>query len=314
MFDHSKAELAAKAAECNFIRDTLEKVMRLADILAFINDDPITKGKLALKGGTAINLIVFDLPRLSVDIDLDFCGEHTRDEMLEQRESITLEIKRYMASQGYILSPQSKERHSLDSFVYRYRNLGGVNDNIKIEINYSLRSHIFEPTIRKIAVDKLELAGEVLCLEPMELFAAKINALLSRATVRDLYDVHKMIKSDLFSDEQELFRKSIVAYTVISQETVPESYDLARIDTITLRKVRSDLLPVIQKGEHVPLDEMKQKVKGYLIELLRLTDEERTFLMTFKNREFKPELLFTEQDIIDRLKRHPMIEWKISKQ
>ena len=48
MFDHSKAELAVKAAECNSIRDTLEKVMRLADILAFINDDPITKGKLAL--------------------------------------------------------------------------------------------------------------------------------------------------------------------------------------------------------------------------------------------------------------------------
>ena len=64
MFDHSKAELAVKAAKCNFIRDTLEKVMRLADILAFINDDPITKGKLALKGGTAINLTVFDLPRL----------------------------------------------------------------------------------------------------------------------------------------------------------------------------------------------------------------------------------------------------------
>lgn len=311
MFDHTKAELSAKAADCNFIRDTIEKVMRLADILVFINDDPITKGRLALKGGTAINLTVFDLPRLSVDIDLDFCGEYTRDDMFVQRDLITSEIKKYMASQGYALSPQSKERHSLDSFVYTYRNLGGMNDNIKIEINYSLRSHIFEPTARSIAIDKLELYGEVLCLEPMELFAAKINALLSRAAVRDLYDVHNMIKKGLFSDKRDLFRKSIIAYTIISQKDVPESYDLTRIDTITLRKVRSDLLPVIQKGEHVPLDEMKQTVKDYLTDLLDLNDGERDFLMAFKNREFKPELLFNEQDIIDRLKSHPMIEWKL---
>ena len=74
MFDHTKDELSAKVADCNFIRDTIEKVMRLADILVFINEDPITQGKFALKGGTAINLTVFDLPRLSVDIDLDFCG------------------------------------------------------------------------------------------------------------------------------------------------------------------------------------------------------------------------------------------------
>ena len=148
MFDYSKAELAVKAQECNFIRDTLEKVLRLTDILSFINEDPITMDKLALKGGTAINLTVFELPRLSVDIDLDFCGEYTREEMLVQREIITNEIKKYMLSQGYNLSPQSRERHSLDSFVFMYRNLGGMNDNIKIEINYSLRTHIFEPVKR----------------------------------------------------------------------------------------------------------------------------------------------------------------------
>ncbi len=311
MFDYSKAELAAKAAECNFNRDTLEKVLRLADILAFINDDSITKGKLALKGGTAINLTVFDLPRLSVDIDLDFCGEYTRDEMLKTRELISSEIKKYMASQGYSLSPKRKERHSLDSFVYTYRNLGGVNDNIKIEINYSLRSHIFEPTNREIVVDKLELSKEVFSLEPMELFAAKINALLSRAAVRDLYDVYNMINMSLYFDNLDLFRKSIVTYTVISQESVHEEYDLSRIDTITLRKARSDLLPVLQKGEYILIDEMKNTVKDYLSNLLKLSDEEKAFLTAFRNREFKPELLFANQDIIDRLKKHPMIEWKL---
>jgi predicted nucleotidyltransferase component of viral defense system len=47
------------AAELGFVRDTLEKVYRLADILEYLNTDPILKDNLALKGGTAINLTVF---------------------------------------------------------------------------------------------------------------------------------------------------------------------------------------------------------------------------------------------------------------
>lgn len=66
-----------------FIRDTLEKVYRLADILEFMNSNPILKDDLALKGGTAINLTIFNLPRLSVDIDLDYLKTNNRKEMLQ---------------------------------------------------------------------------------------------------------------------------------------------------------------------------------------------------------------------------------------
>lgn len=55
MFNYSKAELAEKAKELNFIRDTLEKVVRLTEILGYINSNPLMKRRLALKGGTAIN-------------------------------------------------------------------------------------------------------------------------------------------------------------------------------------------------------------------------------------------------------------------
>lgn len=82
MFEYSKAELAQKANEMNFVRDTLEKVLRLTDILKYLNSNPLTKENLVLKGGTAINLTVFNLPRLSVDIDLDFARNLSRDEMM----------------------------------------------------------------------------------------------------------------------------------------------------------------------------------------------------------------------------------------
>ena len=100
MFSLTKAELAAKANELNFVRDTMEKVLRLADILDYLNTNLLTKDTLALKGGTAINLTVFNLLRLSVDLDFDYSVEQSREEMLRQREKISEEIRIYMATQG----------------------------------------------------------------------------------------------------------------------------------------------------------------------------------------------------------------------
>jgi hypothetical protein len=55
MTSYDKATLGAQAAELGFIRDTLEKVLRLAEVLGFIDTDPLPSSSLALKGGTAIN-------------------------------------------------------------------------------------------------------------------------------------------------------------------------------------------------------------------------------------------------------------------
>ena len=72
MFNLDRAVLEEASSKSGFIRDNLEKVYRLADVLEFINESDYLRDRLALKGGTAINLTVFDLPRLSVDIDLDY--------------------------------------------------------------------------------------------------------------------------------------------------------------------------------------------------------------------------------------------------
>lgn len=128
--------LSKKAEEMGFVRDTLEKVTRLADILEYLNTNPILKDSLALKGGTAINFTIFNLPRLSVDIDMDYLISNSREEMLKNREVINNTINRYMLSQGYIQNLKTKNSHSLDSWVYDYMSAGGNKDNIKIEINY----------------------------------------------------------------------------------------------------------------------------------------------------------------------------------
>lgn len=312
MFEYTKSELAEKANELNFVRDTLEKVLRLSEVLNYLNTNSLTKEYLVLKGGTAINLTVFNLPRLSVDIDLDFARNLSRDDMMSTRERIREDIKIYMSTQGYAISPRSKAYHSLDSFVFTYTNLGDMNDNIKIEINYSLRAHIFEPTLRKMSVPGVNANALIKTLPPMELYSAKINALIGRAAARDLYDIYNMIKFGLF-DESEfpLLRKCVVFYTAISQDEIPDEYDFKRFNAITNRKIKTDLLPVIQKGEFFELESAKTSVAKFLRELLVLEDDERKFLDEFKAKEYHPELLFDDTDILSRIKEHPMALWKI---
>jgi len=140
---YDKAELGRMASQSGFVRDTFEKVVRLKEILRFINEDAFLREHLLLKGGTAINLTVFNLPRLSVDIDLDYSPNDNKDDMLRNREKVSEIIKEYMDSEGYQLSSGSRFSHSLDAFYYNYQNSGGNRDMIKIEINYSLRAHIF---------------------------------------------------------------------------------------------------------------------------------------------------------------------------
>jgi hypothetical protein len=116
MSSYNKTDLARIAKESGFIRDNLEKVIRLTDILGYFNMNPLLAESLALKGGTAINLTVFNLPRLSVDIDLDFVQSCGKEEMLARRVKINKEALDYMLVQGYRSSPDSKNPHSLDSW------------------------------------------------------------------------------------------------------------------------------------------------------------------------------------------------------
>ncbi|HQB07545.1 MAG TPA: nucleotidyl transferase AbiEii/AbiGii toxin family protein [Rectinema sp.] len=311
MLNLTKAELSEKAIELNFTRDTLEKALRLAEILTYLNTNPIMKDVLPLKGGTAINFTIFKLPRLSVDIDLDFHSTQTREEMLQSRTQITIDIETHMKTQEYTREISRKPSHSLEPLVFSYRNLGGSKDNIKIEINYSLRSHIFPLCIRSINSELFDTSIRVLCLDPIEIFASKINALINRAAARDLYDIHNMISFDILSErDYELLRKATIFYTAISQESIPNKYDFSKIEQISSRKIKTELQPVIYKNESISLESMKAKVVAFLSQLLTLSAEEDTFLTEFSNNNFLPELLFEDEELLARIRNHPMALWK----
>lgn len=308
-----KKWLSKVAAQEGFVRDTLEKVYRLTRVLQYINSNPLMKDCLALKGGTAINLTVFNLPRLSVDIDLDYSKEMDREGMLEDRRLIVEDIVKFMHAEGYQKSTKSKTSYSLDSLIFTYSNTAGINDNIKIEINYSMRVHIFPLAHRQILTGGVLEEFDVLTVDGTEIFGSKIKALLDRAAPRDLYDVDNMIRYGLFhgDEERDMLRKCAIFYMAVGNKEPPEIINLDVVDEITWYRIKTDLIPVKRKREKFNLDETKQRVKDYLDDTMHLTDSEICFLQEFREKKYHPEFLFDNSEIKNRLKKHPMALWKI---
>lgn len=317
LYSIDKATLAAESERTGFIRDNLEKVYRLLDILEFIDNNELLRNTLVLKGGTAINLTIFDLPRLSVDIDLDFSRECSKTEMLEYRQEIENILGRYMRAAGYFSDVgRAKAAHSLDSGVFVYENAGGNKDNIKIEINYSMRSHVLKPELKEINFEFMQTPVSVTSVEMTELFGSKIKALLERTAARDLFDINNMIVAGLFSepDELSMLRKCMLFYkSVGSTGPFNKAIEFDRIDDLTFTALRQTLLPVLRKSEYVDLPGMKNNVKGFLTDLIVLDEREQLYLDEFGKGRYRPDLLFDDEDIIKRIDRHPMAIWKTSK-
>lgn len=303
--------LGRMAKELGFVRDTLEKVCRLADVLKFMESDELLTKWIALKGGTAINLTIFDLPRLSVDIDLDYCGSIDRGEMLVHRDAIAEKIGKYMTANGYTLSPKSKNYYALDSFVYEYANCGGVKDNLKIEINYMLRCHVLPTAKREVQLPWSEKSFRVLSVAPLEIFASKIVALLTRMAPRDLYDIHNMVRYGLFDEsEEEMLRKCAVFYSAIGAEQPPKRFELDYIGKISARQIKRDLEPVLRKGERFDLELVQQEVREYLSSVLIPTTEEKLFWKAFGEGSYEPGRIFRDSGEFENIAKHPMALWK----
>ena len=312
MYNISKAFLEKTAMETGFLRDNLEKVFRLCYILQYLHSDALMSDCLLLKGGTAINLTVFDLPRLSVDIDLDFAQDCDRNEMLRMRAQINAKLLNYMFAQAYALSPNTKNPHSLDSWVFYFQNAAGNRDNIKVEINYSMRSHVLPAEKKRFRVAFLQMDCEIRSLAPLELFGSKIKALIERCASRDLFDVHHMLHSGLIApDQHELLRKIVIFYLVIgAKKKIEFPMNLDMIQALTFSQIRRSLIPVLRKREGFDLEAAKREVSHYLASLMLPTEAEKQFVEKFYQGMYQPDLLFDEACIIERIKEHPMAIWR----
>ena len=87
--------------------------------------------------------------------------------------SIIIEdIEKYMSAEGYQKSDKSKMSYSLDSMIFMYQNAAGIRDNVKLEINYSMRVHIYPLVYRQIQTGGVLEEFEVLSVARTEIFGS----------------------------------------------------------------------------------------------------------------------------------------------
>lgn len=304
------------ADKTGFISSMLEKVERLLTILEWISNKEELKNSLALKGGTAINAAVFNFPRLSVDIDLDLTENYNKSEMLKERQKMYNLIIQYLQANKYKINRnKSKRVYALDSIVAEYEDIKGNNDNIKIEINYMNRVHILETKLLEINTDIFRNKHfKINCVNSVEIYAAKICALLNRATARDLFDVYTLSKYNLFDKEEKLLLKQcfMLEYIAINGYKI-EDMNLEKIGKLEKQDIKTKLLQTLKdrNPKHNNVDTMKKEVKEYLKDILVIDSKTEEFYNKFKKGIYEPELLFDDKEILNRIKNHPMIMWKL---
>ena len=178
-------------ADTGYQPGTLEKVLRLLDLLQEIAGDAMLRDRLALKGGTALNVFHLALDRLSVDIDLNYVGALDRAVMLQERPEVEAALTRILAAQGYQLRRQPDE-HAGGKWIARHTSALGGPGALEVDINFMMR----QPLFGMARMDSVRLgnaqATNVLVVDRHEIVAGKLVALLDRRAARDLFDARRI--------------------------------------------------------------------------------------------------------------------------
>ena len=211
---------------------------------------------------------------------------------------------------NYSLSPQSKRYFALDSAVFQYINNAGNRDNIKIEINYLDRKHILPLNDKPIKTPVAESEVKVKVLSACELYGSKLAALIGRCKPRDIYDVYGLIESGIIADKGML-KKCTIFYNCIGGDASICDVSLDILDGVTDRDINRQLKPMLNKNERFKKDVAIATIKEFLQGLLVFNDNEKEFVKEFANKNYRPELLFEDKEVVERISAHPMALWRV---
>src|SRR3984893_9885702 len=171
----------------------------------------------ALKGGTAINLFVRDLPRLSVDIDLTYLPVPRRSESLADIDAAMKRIAGRI--KALIPDAQITEAKAENAVVKLTVRSQGVQ--IKIEVTPVLRGCVFESelvSVKPVVEEEFGFA-EARTVSFEDLYAGKIVAALDRQHPRDLFDVRDLIANEGISDA---LRQAFIVYLLSHDRPMSE--------------------------------------------------------------------------------------------
>jgi len=135
----TEVELGREAAATGFRVEVLEKVIRLLELLEMLRSHPFLKTRVALKGGTALNLFLSDVPRLSVDIDLNYISAVGRRAMLADRPKVEQAIQAVCGRLG-IQVKRTPLDHAGGKWRLSYTTASGRPGTLELDMNFMLRT------------------------------------------------------------------------------------------------------------------------------------------------------------------------------
>ncbi len=311
----TRSELVARARELGFRADGLEKVLRLIDILDRLEAEEGVADRYALKGGTALNLFWLELPRLSIDIDLNFIGDYSAAELREKRPEFERRLIRCAQLAGSRVLREPLE-HAGGKYRLRFASLLGGEQNLELDVNYVLRVPLLGTVRRHVAVSGLGTL-QVTSYSLEELAAGKFAALVSRSVARDRYDAVRLLDERPGLLEDPGFRAAFLVLIAGAREDVRKR--VAGMKPLSPHEVGHQLVPLlrVRAGEE-PIDRstlaarLDQSLVPAVEQLLAFSPREHAFLEAFLDRgELRPELLTKDGALRARILAQPMLRWKL---
>jgi predicted nucleotidyltransferase component of viral defense system len=256
---------------------------------------------LALKGGTAINFFVRDLPRLSVDIDLTYLPVTSRESALSavgtMLDDLATDANRLLP--GLKISVmKSPEDGNARKLILR---LGGVS--VKIEPSIVLRGSVFEVERRTLTTGArsiFELSLEVQILSFADLYGGKICAALDRQHPRDLFDVKLLLDVEGFTED---VRKAFIVYLISHGRPMADLLDPRFQDLAEMFNKEFAGMSFVDISIEDLIKSRKRLVNKIRAEL---TDSERRFIFSVK--EGNPDWHLLGISGIEGL---PAVRWKL---
>ncbi len=254
----------------------------------------------ALKGGTAINFFLLDMPRLSVDIDLVYLGAEERPAALRRIDEALRRVRGSLvaAIPGARIRPGGGGMPGVsDKFTVEVGQVGA-----KIEVNHVFRRTVWAPAVRRVKPKvEAELGfAEVQVASFEDIYAGKIAAALDRQHPRDLFDVKLLLEGEGVSDQ--LFR-TFVVYLIAHNRPIAE----------LLAPSPKDVRGLYEDGfagmspDSPPLEALLHAREQLVRDIhSRLTDETKRFLLSVKRMSPEWDLLG-----IPGVAELPAVRWKL---
>lgn len=273
-----------------------KQVQLLLEVLPYISKEEC----FALKGGTAINMFVRDMPRLSVDIDLMYLPIEERQISLENIAYSFERIAKLIET-----SIRSAKVHRLAQREDETLSKLQVERNgvyIKIEASPVMRGTVREPSVLSVSERVEDEFGfaETSVVHLDDLYAGKLCAALDRQHPRDFFDVRGLLDNEGISDA---LLDVFIVYLISSNQPISKLLQPNLIDIKRIYAEQFAGMPIIPMSLAV-LEETRIELISTI--RTRLTQNHRDFLIGFK--EGNPDWSLLPFDQIEEL---PSVKWKI---